>query len=138
MKQLLFIFFSAVIVNVSAQGLTKYGQTTSISSQYVNQNGAVNVSGLTKNGLKFGIINTGNNNALNFDGTNDNVLINSSSSLNITTNITLEAWIYATKNSGVQNVICKSSNSSNNGYIFPRTDDGWNSFVFYLHVNGGW
>jgi hypothetical protein len=139
MKKLLFIFFSAfIVINTSAQGLTKYGQTTSISSQYVNQNGAVNVSGLTKNGLEFNVINTGNNDALDFDGTNDNVLINSNSSLNITTSITLEAWIYATKNSGVQNVICKSSNSSNNGYIFPRTDDGWNNFVIYLHLNGGW
>src|SRR5690348_17166862 len=107
MKQLLFIFFSiAAVRNISAQGLTRYGQITATSSKFVNENGAENVSGLTKNGLKF---TSGYPNALNFDGVDDNVLINSNSSLNITTNITLEAWIYATKNSGVQNVICKSS-----------------------------
>ena len=77
------------------------------------------------------------NNALSFDGTNDVVTIADDNTLDITTAITLEAWVYATKNSGVQNVINKSSNSSNNGYIFPRTDDGWGNAVFYLHVSGG-
>ena len=76
-------------------------------------------------------------NALSFDGTNDVVTIADDNTLDITTAITLEAWVYATKNSGVQNVINKSSNSSNNGYIFPRTDDGWGNAVFYLHVSGG-
>lgn len=77
-------------------------------------------------------------NALSFDGTNDYVGIPDDNTLDITTAITLEAWVYATKNSGIQNVMSKSSNSTNNGYIFPRTDDGWAHAVFYLHVSGGW
>ena len=49
----------------------------------------------------------------------------------------MEAWIYPTKSTGIQNVMSKSSSSQNNGYIFPRTDDGWNKFVVYLNI-GGW
>ncbi len=77
-------------------------------------------------------------NALSFDGTNDNVTIADDNTLDITTAITLEAWVYATKNSGIQNVINKSSSATNNGYIFPRTNDGWANAAFYLHVGGGW
>jgi hypothetical protein len=78
-------------------------------------------------------------NALSFDGTNDYVSIPDDNTLDITTNITLEAWVYATKNSGYQHVICKSSNSPNNGYIFPTTSDGWSTVSFYLHTSsGGW
>src|SRR4051794_17502322 len=76
--------------------------------------------------------------ALNFDGVNDQVSVPNSASLNITGNISLEAWVYATKNSGVQNTMCKSSNTQNTGYIFPRTDDGWANFIVYLHIAGGW
>jgi hypothetical protein len=77
-------------------------------------------------------------NALSFDGTNDYVTIPDDNTLDLTTAITLEAWVYATKNSGIQNVMSKSSSSGNTGYIFPRTDDGWAHAIFYLHVSGGW
>lgn len=76
-------------------------------------------------------------NALSFDGTNDYVSIADDNTLDLTTNLTIEAWVYATKNTGVQNVVNKSSNSINNGYIFPRTDDGWSHVRFYLNI-GGW
>jgi hypothetical protein len=77
-------------------------------------------------------------NALNFDGIDDVVTIADNNSLDITSAITVEAWVYATKNSGIQNVISKSSQSANNGYIFPRTDDGWGNAVIYFHIAGGW
>ena len=77
-------------------------------------------------------------NALSFDGVDDNITIADDNSLDISTAITLEAWCYAIKSSGIQNVINKSSGSINNGYIFPRTDNGWNNAVIYLHVAGGW
>ena len=77
-------------------------------------------------------------NALNFDGTDDVVNIADHNSLDITTAITIEAWVFATKNSGIQNVVSKSSQSVNNGYIFPRTDNGWSSVITYLHIGGTW
>ena len=75
-------------------------------------------------------------NALAFDGTNDVVTIADDNTLDISTAITIEAWVYATSSSGIQNVVSKSSNTSNNGYIFPRTDDGWNNAIGYLHIGG--
>ena len=43
------------------------------------------------------------------------------------------------KNSGTQNVVSKSSCSgANNGYIFPRTDDGWINFNMYITTGGEW
>lgn len=77
-------------------------------------------------------------NAISFDGTNDYITIPDNDTLDITSAITLEAWVYATKNSGIQNVISKSSNAVNNGYIFPRTDNGWTQVVAYLHIGGAW
>ncbi|MBL7699082.1 MAG: T9SS type A sorting domain-containing protein [Chitinophagaceae bacterium] len=75
---------------------------------------------------------------LNFDGTDDVVNIADNNSLDITAAITLEAWVYATKNTGIQNVVAKSSQAINNGYIFPRTDNGWTNTVMYLHIGGSW
>lgn len=91
-------------------------------------------NGTLTNGPTFSATNLG---SIVFDGTDDYVDIANASTLNITTNITLEAWIYPTKNNGIQNVISKSSQSQNTGYIYPRTDNGWATSIFYLHI-GGW
>jgi hypothetical protein len=74
--------------------------------------------------------------ALNFDGINDVVSVAVKPALNISSAITLEAWIKPIKITGVQDVICKSSSSANNGYIFPRTPNGWTSIDFLLNFNG--
>jgi uncharacterized repeat protein (TIGR03803 family) len=77
--------------------------------------------------------------ALNFDGASTFVSVPDNAGLDISGTITLEAWVYATNGSGTQDVICKSScTTSNTGYIFPRTDDGWNNFVAYFYIGGGW
>lgn len=91
-------------------------------------------NGTLTNGPTFDSLNQG---SIVFDGTDDYVDIPNNSTVNISTTITLEAWVYPTKNSGVQNVICKSSLSQNTGYIYPRTNDGWVNSIFYLHI-GGW
>ncbi|MFT3932109.1 MAG: T9SS type A sorting domain-containing protein [Chitinophagaceae bacterium] len=77
-------------------------------------------------------------NSLSFDGVDDVVTIPYNSSLDISTAITLEAWVYATKTTGIQNVISKSNATTNTGYIFPRTDDGWANVNMYLFIGGAW
>jgi len=77
---------------------------------------------------------TSNGGSIVFDGVDDIVSIPDSNILDITTSISLESWIYATKSTGIQNVISKSSFSQNNSYIYPRTDDGWTNVSFYLAV----
>jgi len=77
--------------------------------------------------------------SLDFDGVDDLVTVPTNNSLNITDNITMEAWIYPTDgNKAIQNVMSKSTAGTNNGYIFPRTDDGWKTISFFLHLNGQW
>ncbi len=76
---------------------------------------------------------------LDFDGVNDSIIVAHSNSLNISQHITLESWIYPTDNTrAIQNVMGKSTADVNNGYIFPRTDDGWKTISFFLHLNGQW
>lgn len=128
-------------LSLSASGLVAYyrmnaGSGTSAVNSCTNTTG---INGTLTNGptwpsspVQFA------KNALAFDGTDDYVNIPDDNTLDITSTITLEAWVYATKNSGIQNVISKSSNTANNGYIFPRTDNGWTDAVFYLHAAGGW
>jgi hypothetical protein len=78
--------------------------------------------------------------SLNLDGDNDEIKVPASASLNnISKGLTIEAWIYPTSSAKpIQDVICKSTSDVNNGYIFPRTDNGWNSYVFYLNINNAW
>ncbi len=79
MKQfLILLLITSVISFLFAQGLTKNGKITNTASTYVNKNGAIGISGLTKNGAPFSSINNGVTNALDFDGTNDNVSISTS------------------------------------------------------------
>jgi gliding motility-associated-like protein len=79
--------------------------------------------------------------ALHFDGTDDVVTIPNNAALNISSTISVEAWLKPTSGSSIQNVISKSTNGSigsNTGYIFPRTDDNWVNFNGYLHIGGAW
>ena len=140
MKQFLLLLVANILSNIllAQQGITKNGKISNSSAEYVNQNGALGASGLTMNGQEFSPVNNTTANALDFDGTNDNIIVPSNSSSNISSAITIEGWLYATKNSGVQNVLSKSSRSVNNGYIFPRTDNGWTDFVFYISLNNSW
>ena len=116
MKQFLPLLLGIVLTNIlfAQQGLTKNGKETGIATEYVNKNGANGISGLTKNGAAFMPVYNGTTNALDFDGANDNIIVSSNSSLNINSAITIEGWIYATKNSGTQNVLSKSSRTANN------------------------
>lgn len=122
----------------TATGLTSYHKlnngsgTTSTNSTGGTNGTLVNAPTWVLSPVSFA------GNALNFDGTDDVVTAAANSNLNITSAITLEAWVYATKNTGIQNVVSKSSQSINTGYIFPRTDNGWSSAVMYLYIGGNW
>jgi hypothetical protein len=77
--------------------------------------------------------------ALSFDGVDDYVSVPVKPALNISSAITIETWMKPTKDYGVQDIFCKSSDVENSGYIFPRTVNGWASIEFMLNINGfGW
>ena len=124
----------------NASGLVAYYRMNEGSATTAN-NSCTNVTGI--NGTLFNnpgwaaspVQFTANGMAL--DGSNDYISVPDNAALDISNAITLEAWCYATKNTGIQNVICKSSQAVNTGYIFPRTDNGWTDAVVYLHI-GGW
>jgi uncharacterized protein (TIGR02145 family) len=63
------------------------------------------------------------NNALNFDGVNDYVSVNSSTSLNITSNISLSAWVYRNSSGKYDCIIGKDNYAGNNGYSLWIYDD---------------
>jgi choice-of-anchor A domain-containing protein len=123
-------------------GFTSNQQTVTIPNSTTNRSGVytVNISG---NGctstVNAKIKVTYKAGTLHFDGVNDQVVVPNSASLNINKTITLESWIKPTNSSRlIQSVASKSTRTVNNGYIFPRTDDGWQTLSFYLHVNGVW
>jgi hypothetical protein len=91
-------------------------------------------NGTLINGPTFSSSNGG---SIVFDGVDDTTIVTDSNSLDLSSAITIETWIYPTKSTGVQNVISKSNSTNNNGYIFPRTDNAWAAVIFYLHI-GGW
>ncbi len=111
------------------------GSGTSLTDNSGNNNTATLSAGVswTSSPVQFSA------NALSFDGADDYVTISRQPAHDISTAITLEAWVYASKNTGVQNVICKSASGVSSGYIFPRTDDGWTNTNFWMHISGiGW
>ena len=63
--------------------------------------------------------------ALNFDGVNDRVNVNDSGSLDLSTGMTLEAWVYPTALSGWRTVIMKEVSG---GLVY----------ALYAHDNGPW
>jgi hypothetical protein len=65
----------------------------------------------------------GLNNALNFDGVNDYVSVNSSAALNITSNLSLSAWVYRNSSGKYDCIIGKDNYAGNNGYSLWIYDD---------------
>lgn len=87
--------------------------------------------------VKITVANKGGSIAL--DGVDDMLTYPSNDAFKISNQITLESWVYPTDGQrNIQSVMGNSSRDHNYGYIFPRTDDGWKSVVFYLHINGEW
>ena len=123
-------------------GYTSSAQNPSISGVGINASGSYTVTA-TVNGCSatasVNITVAQFASALNLDGNNDVVVVPNSATLNPSSSISVETWVYPTSTSpSVQNVISKSNLTNSTGYIFPRTDDGWRTFSFWLNINGQW
>ena len=72
-------------------------------------------NGTYQNGVTFGrpgVLTADTNSAVSFDGVDDIVTVPSSSSLNATSGVTLEAWVKRTKSGAWQNIVSKPGNGS--------------------------
>lgn len=69
------------------------------------------------------VVSSGGLNALNFDGVNDYVSVNSSSVLNITSTISLSAWVFRNSSGRYDCIIGKDNFAGNNGYSLWIYDD---------------
>jgi glucose/arabinose dehydrogenase/PKD repeat protein len=88
---------------VLAYGFEETSGTTANDSSTAKNNGTINGPVSSTSG-KFG-------RALSFDGTNDRVDVPDASSLDLTTGMTLEAWVKPTTNVGWRTVILKERGS---------------------------
>ena len=87
-----------------------------------------NVACLTDDEEDFG-------NALNFNATDLNrIVVADNDSLDMTSALTIEAWIYPTKNSGAQSIVSKLSSAEAYGYKLT-SDNGWSNVFFHLYSN---
>ena len=83
---------------VAAFGFEETSGTTALDASGNGNNGAI--AGATVTTGRYG-------NALNFDGVNDWVTVGDAPSLDLTTGMTLEAWVYPTTLSGYRTVLLK-------------------------------
>jgi hypothetical protein len=114
--------------------------TSAPISVTVNNNNLVAAYGFNENAGITANDNSGNNNtgtltngptwsasgkfgaAILFDGTNDLVNINNSSSLNLTNGMTIEAWVNPSNLTGYKTVICKENGASNLSYALSANN----------------
>jgi len=144
-EKILIIYFIFLILNISIfsnidsnvkanneNGLIAYwdfneGSGEILYEVYHNNIGIIDGANWTKGLLGFG---------LEFDGLNDYVSVSGFDSLNITENITIEAWIYLYEMPWVAPIIAKGTNSSNFSYYLSAGQYYHNGAVnFQLHSN---
>ena len=89
------------------------GTTVDDASSYSND-GTISGAAWTAQG-RFG-------SALGFDGSTSKVTVNSSSSLNLRADFTLEAWVYPTALGGWRNVLLKQQGSDLSYGLYANTD----------------
>ena len=63
----------------------------------------------------------GQDHSLNFDGNNDYILIPDNASLDLTTNYTIEAWIFPESFSWLAGIVSKYHTNAANGYMLRLT-----------------
>ncbi len=64
------------------------------------------------------------NNALNFDGQNDNIEIANNPSINLTDNYTIEAWIKVNSFKWLSGIVSKYQSEGSNGYVLRLSGSG--------------
>jgi len=97
---------------VAAYGFNEASGTTVVDSSGSGNHGTISGATRTTSG-RFG-------KALVFDGVNDWVTVADASSLDLTTGMTLEAWIYPTTTSGVRDVLIKEGASVDIYNLYAR------------------
>lgn len=119
---------------------TAGGTNTGLTTLNDNQTNGTAINGTLNN---FALAGSTSNwvgsrtNALNFDGTNDNVRIPHNSTLNSANNLTLEAWVYRTSN-GHHTVIAKWDDEGNNrGYMLNFGELGNPDNICFLATSTG-
>ena len=63
-------------------------------------------------------------NALSFDGVNDWITVNATSLLNLTSAITMEAWVFPTATSGVRDILIKEGSNVDIYNLYARNGQG--------------
>jgi len=74
-------------------------------------------------------------NALSFDGMNDWVTVNSTAMLNLTTGMTLEAWVFPTVSTGTRDVMIKEGNNVDIYNLYANESTGLPQGT--VLINGG-
>lgn len=134
MKQFLFVLLSTFIINcLSGQALNKYGQITGTASDYVNKNGSVGISGLNKNGAVISAINSGNNNALDFDGADDYISLPPAVYFN--GDFTIECWVYPRSFGNWARIIDFGNGAGSNNVLLSYTYGASGAPGFYVEGN---
>jgi hypothetical protein len=70
-----------------------------------------------------------------FDGVNDYIQCADSASLDLTNQVTVEAWVYLDNLSNARRFVCKGTYSNQGNYFCDMLNNGKSRFFFY---NGGW
>jgi hypothetical protein len=131
MKQFLLIFLSLFIINCSSgQAVSRNGQVTNTSSEYVNANGAKGISGLTKNGAKVSILTNNGTNALDFDGGDDYASLPAGTYFS--GDFTIECWVYPKSFPNWARIIDFGNGAGNNNVLLAYTFGNSGAPGFYV------
>jgi gliding motility-associated-like protein len=113
--------------------------TTTVYTKLINtaSSAASGVISITSTGAtsKTITLTTNTDNALNFDGVDDNVTIADNNALDVTTNYTIEAWIKPTTFTQLGGIVSKYHTAAANGYILRLTATGDFSGISFDEMN---
>ena len=113
---------------VAAYGFNESSATAVTDASGTGNNGTI--SGATRTaGGRFG-------GALSFDGVNDMVTVPAASSLDLTSALTLEAWVYPTASGGLWRTVLMKERTGGLSYALYSNDDGNRPQAFSRTASG--